>query len=367
VNKGFNYPYFLWPGNDSSGNNCIEPNINYTWYFVGARQRQPGPPSAADSDWLEDVKPSCFDSLPNAQRNAWHAMQPRFEGRISLINALFELKDFRDVMSTFSSLKPWKIPKMLHRGLPKGARKDPTKPLADVFLTNELAIKPLLRDISEVLHQIHTIVDTAQQEFSAAGDASQKSHYNVTLCEEATLGRISHSYAANSCTGKLDKTSFNATMEYQYNYRSRDAIAAFRKFWGLDLTYEALWNAAPWSFVWDYFMKVSKSIRNMERDLNVDLRMSQYCESITREKTVGGFLLAPSYPRTEGVPTVAYINGVSTADRILGSSPLPVCGRISSHYTRYVCAPNKGAALPFLSLPNTKQQKMMGALLRTLL
>jgi hypothetical protein len=363
--KGFNYPFFLY-GNQSGTTACHPSTPDYI-KFTGGERVNPTLSDATTVPYLEDNKPRNLHLVPNAQRNAWHAMQPRFEGQISMINALFELKDFRDIMGTFARLAPWNIPNLISKGMRKRRRhSDPTKPLAAAHLTNELALKPLLRDISAVMLQINQIVEYAQSEFFTAGLDSQKSHYTAILDEVDETSHLTYGGWYDTYGGKFDTTKFTATLEYQYQYKCRDLISAFIKYWGLGITYEALWNAAPWTFVADYFLGISSSIHNMEKDGNVDLRYSQYCESLLRTKTQGAYIGRGWYSY---IPSNVYLNGLSTQGHLLSTwnERIAVDGYQSEHYSRRVCSPNKGAALPIIKMPKSKQWLTMGALLRTFL
>ena len=322
-----------------------------------------------DLDWLNDrsIDTYCGVDLGNAQRNAWHAMQPRFEGRISLINALLELKDFKDVLGAFAKMKPWRIARALRRGVPRSKKFDPSRPIAGAYLTNALAIQPTLRDAASIMIQIRDMVLEKQAEFIEAGESTQKSHWSIDLCETLD-GSTTSGIFFDTFTGKADYTRFTATMEYQYAYKARPLLDAFVKYWGLGITYEALWNAIPMGFVLDYFASIGTSIHNMEHDKNVDLRMSQYCESLLRYKGIGKYIKKPTSPYSLQATSTAYINGDLSRAVELGNSPrVHVSGYSGSTYTRVVKAPNQGAALPILRLPSNKQWTTMAALLRTFL
>ena len=80
---------------------------------------------------------------------AYATMQPRFEGEISMINFIVELKDFKSLAKFLLNKPLRKLSNMFRRWKYKSIAKkfDLSKPLAEAHLTNEFALKPLLSDI----------------------------------------------------------------------------------------------------------------------------------------------------------------------------------------------------------------------------
>jgi hypothetical protein len=297
-------------------------------------------------------------------------MQPRFEGEISMLNFLFELKDFKDLAKFV--LRPRtsynKIRKFL-RASRRGARPkdsmgraldESSRGAAGGYLTWQLAIKPLLSDLAAIHANLATLVREAQEEFNARGSEDQTSHYTEVLGLDdsgLTLGTGSESYAQAS--GKYHKTLFTATMHYNYAYEMRGTVDAFVKYWGLKPTAEAFWNAIPFSFIVDYFIRIGDSLHAMEIDKNVDLRMNDYAESLLSEVAIGEYFVpAPEHSN------FYVINGeFKTAI----TYPLIYKGTLGSLYERRICEPNYGPALPRLKLPSGRQSTIMAAIVRCLL
>lgn len=372
--KLINHSFFTCYLGDWTEGPCIESFPYYGQYMLGRRFNFPST-SYCDENFLNDcaITSDHYGELANAQRNAWHAMQPRFEGQISLINALFELKDFRDILTRFYKLGNIRnLFFQLRSGVVRHKNLDLSKPAAGLFLTNELAIKPLLSDAAQIMMQISTIVDEAQQAFDIAGSENQKSHWSRMIWDDRNLSSVGTGAYYDVQEGIADQVTFTATMEYTYQYKMRGLLEAFRKYWGLDVNYEALWNVIPFSFVLDYFATLGKSIRNMEKDQNVNLAYSQYSESLLRTKFSGYNITSPSYPYEGHLAGVlkAYVDRGSSPPTstsgvaLIDNSYVPISGYQASNYRRRVVAPNKGAALPFLKLPDSRQGKIMMALAR---
>lgn len=332
---------------------------------------------------IDDVRycpPLDWGSAEGAARRAWWNMQPRFEGRIQLLNFIYELKDFRDIakaMVKFKNIplisakarylrgrikdlftkrgKTWTEmttrAKMLHSG------DVATKAAASLFLTKELAIDPLVSESMAIVEQLRTCVSDAQADFQRRGLTRQKSHYSEILFEDSELEKGSgNDYWFQ--TGVRQSLKFTATLDYTYQYKMRDPWDAAKKYWGLELTPEVIWNALPFTFVVDYFAKIGDSIHAMGTDPNVDLMTHQYCESLLYENSSGRF--------TTGDPRAIQfcINGTHVPG---GVENYPLAGYVGSSYERRVSEPNLGSALPRLTLPSFKQSLIMGALVRCLI
>jgi hypothetical protein len=140
----------------------------------------------------------------------------------------------------------------------------------------------------------------------------------------------------------------------------RSTVDAFVKYWGLSPSAETFWNAIPWTFVFDYFVKIGDSIHAMEIDQNVDLRMTDYAESLLTTSTTGTHLL----PGDSSIYRFLMVD-----DQILPkvSYPRLISGTKGTIYERQVTSPNFGPALPRLKLPSGKQSAVMASLVRCIL
>jgi hypothetical protein len=310
----------------------------------------------------------------NAQRTAWGTMQPRYEGDVNLFVFLAELKDFKE-LARFLAKKPLrklsnyfiklkrKISKKSGNGLLSQIKRfDVTKPLAQAHLTNEFALKPLLSDIYSITCQMEVLASEAQKLFADAGRERSSRHYTEELFREDYDERSAYyqSKYPYILQGTSNVMTFTATMEYSYEYNLRNTLEAFMKYWGLVPNAEAIWELIPFSFLVDYFIKIGDSIRVASRDSNVHLNLSQYCESFLSYQTVGthfkpSYLLAPllvgdPMGNNPGVAPNGLVSGIN-----------------ASFYTRRVCRPNKGLALPRVAKPKSKQQLNMLALARCFL
>lgn len=295
------------------------------------------------------------DDVMLARNRAWWNMQPRFEGEVDMLNFLFEMKDFKvcakhlfrpDMSDLRQMMRKRRFPKV----------NDPTLPVAEATLLWNFALRPLMRDLTEIIAQAQLCALDAQTQFQGRGLEYQKSHYSEELAREEVLStpNAKYWYWRN---GKVHKTKFTATMEYKYRYTPRDAYATFIRFWGLNPDFEAIWNGLPFSFVFDYMCAIGKSIHAMETDKNVTLSYRQYCESLVTTLDSGVFIVPD--PRIGGL--IVGGQWIDTPqDYIL------VNGLSSKIYHRYNATPSRGPALPKLRQPSGTQIANLVALARCL-
>lgn len=293
-----------------------------------------------------------FTDLSAAQSRAWHAMQPEFSGNISMINFLFELSEVKNLLR--DSLLAIKHVRNLIRRLRSGRgpkNLDPTKPIAEAHLQYQFGIKPLVADLVEIVTQLYTQVLALQEQFALDGLRNNVRHYTEEQIASSTLPSTS-----GRGTASVTQSVFTATMDYSYEYDLRSPTEALIKYWGLELSAEAIWNALPFSFLADYFYKIGKAIALMEHDPHVRLQLARYGESLKTSKSVGVHVqIIP-----QGGPMI--IN-----DKLVSSGIRLVSGRESILYTRYPSLPNKGIAVPMIGSLNDKKKANMAALLRCLL
>lgn len=290
----------------------------------------------------------------DAQRNAWHEMQPRFEGDVDMFNFIIELKDFKSLAKRFTGLLESstmdKLRNTIRRGVP---RIEASRPVCDLFLQWNLAVKPFLSDLGKILNQVEDTVANAQQAYADAGLGRNSRHWSETrtVLDELVYGGAYYYYRA---MGQLSTQKFTATMEYSYGYSAREPLDAFKRYWGLNPTAEGLWNAIPFSFLADYVSTIGRSIAAMEKDPNTHVRLSQYCESLLSVRSNGYHVL----------PSNCY-GGIAIVDGNVTRSKTLCSGLQSSLFTRRLTEPNKGTSLPRLKKPTTKQGLIAAALLRS--
>lgn len=324
----------------------------------------------------QPIRPNWGDAV-SASRRAWWTMQPRFEGEFSALNFIYELKDFKDIAKHLGKLDIRGLPQHMRtlrgklrraqRQVASGTTKSSvvrtanaaTKTWAEVHLAKVFAVDPTVRDISILHEQLLTLVNEAQDQFFRRGKKPQSTHYGECISEDST-GTTGRYNAAWKFSGQVQKVIFTATMQYRYEYQYRKWFEALKRMYGLNVNASVVWNALPFSFVVDYFLKVGQAIDSMQTDPNVELRLMQYCESLL-SKTTSGTHYSPW--QKAHVLINGGVGGNPDKDYLPYSGQL-IGGYKGSWYERRVKTPNKGSALPRLTLPSAKQATNLVALLR---
>lgn len=357
--KGYNYPYlYLKKAYNSSTAHSYAPYMRSTSAFTFAQMGALAMPSWAACDAL--------------QREAWWTMQPRFESEISMLNFIFELKDFKEVLNVVrrdSWANKLRKLKEIKRSMLEskknalartaGTVADASKVWSDLWLANSFALQPLIKDVTEIFQNVQEMANVAQEKFRLSGTELQTSHFSRDLSDVYT-GTWGLNNTAMIFTGARNRTRFTATMEYKYNYSNRSEWELQKRYWGLNMTTGVIWEAIPFSFLVDYFYKVGNAIHMMERDPNVkSLTVNQYCESLLSTRHYGiGFNAGHALVRTFYAPS---IKG-GTAGGFY-----PLAGVSGTIYVRRVTSPNKGTALPRVTLPTKGQGYNILALVRSII
>lgn len=304
-----------------------------------------------------------------ASNRAWATMQPRFEGDFQALNFLYELKDFKNIAKSISALRPTQIVDTLKRARAKirAARRAvesgstssrlqsiascSTRTAAEVTLIKHFAIDPTVKDLVALHDQLATSVRDAQHRFRDSGLAGSSRHYSEKISEtDGTTVGTKNSYWYRK--GIYKKDTFTATMSFSFDYEMRDTMDAFSRLYGFGMNAGVAWNAIPFSFLVDYFVKVGDAIESMQQDPNVHLDLHQYCESRLVEIRNGAMFAA------NGKIHCAIVNGTIPSDYDL------ITGYEGSYFERRVVSPSKGIVLPKVKLPSVKQAVNIAALVR---
>jgi hypothetical protein len=293
-----------------------------------------------------------YDTLA-VSRRAWYHLQPHFEARISMLNFLFEMKDFRDISNMVpKTFSPSNVKRLLdarrrHPWTPK------PKDVADAWLINAFAIQPLIKDVAVILQEVSHMANEAYNKFYFDGLETQNSHYSENIFEWDDSG--DYLYPFTQC-GFKNTTKFTASMQYRYCAPILSPAEAFARFWGLIPTAEVVWNALPFSFLVDYGVRIADTFKALGRVTDLSVEMMQYSESLLSLRRQGIWTDTDSGGTTATLIVDGTIFGAKDNDKLLA-------GVDASYYSRVKKLPTpQGLYAPRLKLPSRKQAINMLAL-----
>jgi hypothetical protein len=237
-------------------------------------------------------------------RRARFSFNPLFEGKISTINFIFELKDFRKYVNFLTKpmfrsrlakmcadfAGPRTMVKQRGTGINKNARKL-LKTGADLELWYSYEVIPTLKDLCSMFANLASNADSFQSDLIARGIDGTLVHYGERQVLRSDL--TTHPWGMMSTGYELSKkrTAFGFM---HYNYVRRSTVSAFIHYWGLTGNAEAFWNMIPFSFLIDYIYGVNDMLRATRTDQNLSDVKLDYGESIKIE-LISGYITRPAY------------------------------------------------------------------------
>lgn len=323
-------------------------------------------------DWAKKIHRKAYEEVgQNLRAEAYWTMRPKFEGQVSMLNFLFELKDFRDIAKIFSSADSLRNPlkMLLQSDIPydqfaKAWRKkppSPTKLLAEAHLINSFALKPLISDLSKIFQELHEMVDEAERKFQTNGEGTTR-HFSSKVGPVATPTEVQGGSGYKYFLGVKYESLFTATADMKYQYKLKSAFDKQVAYWGLALNAESVWNALPFSFLVDYFLSVGKALHAMRQDKDVtNFSVYEYQESVSTGVQYGRYISAGP------VPSYTYLMGLCVDDEFIppsSNSIYLIDGWEAKYYVRELATPYFGPALPKFKCASGSQLINMVALAR---
>jgi hypothetical protein len=232
---------------------------------------------------------------------AFMACLPDIPPKLSLINSLIELKDFKSLPKTLAGVLAfrkkgnWTLRKILHAG-------------ADGYLQTQFNILPLLKDISNLRKALK---DTTAQVDKLLEDVRKRrtKHTSFGLggvfkdVDETSYSPDGNDWVTGHyipdylgyCKGhrnvRHNTPLFHAQLEYSFDmpdWSRREAqIRGHLDSLGVNLNPAIIWNAIPWSFVVDWVIGVSQWLNN-NRISNMGIRTTihRWCWSVKVDRTI---------------------------------------------------------------------------------
>jgi len=194
------------------------------------------------------------------------SMLPGIRPKTSLINSIYELKDYKTIPRTLTAIEASvaqlsnKFSKKLWN---KFTLQQIVKGPADVNLQFKFNIMPLLQDITNVSFSVG-VVNSKLKQLTANSKRPIRAHWGANLSQlrDSNDSITMNSGASSSAQVTLRQTvtylvkRFQATLEYHYeipNYSEREGLLrGLADYNGVVLSPQVIWNAIPFSFVVDW-------------------------------------------------------------------------------------------------------------------
>jgi hypothetical protein len=290
-------------------------------------------------------------------------LKPYFEPDFEALNFLWELKDFREIAKAATKVWTHKSMQELSSILP--SRKTPAGgQIAGGWLAYQFGLKPFLHDMEDILRASAQSASKAYQKFAERGQDDYNSHFSRYIWEDTEGDRHPASPYWYYCeVTKGTSVKFTATVRHRYFAVTKDPAELIFRQWGLSLDAPTLWNAVPFTFLIDYFIKIGKSLEAVRRWKSNDATTTvvDYSESLLEERYV-----RHRFHQYVGVDTRLLLDGeyiapATAPNRVLAELVYSNYSRIRKQPLNY-CMP-----LPQFKLPTGEQGLNMLALARVLL
>lgn len=254
-------------------------------------------------------------SVPDYSGEAVRAMWPEIETRLSLVNSIIELRDFKRLPATLD-----RVVGHLEGGMSifrniramTGLKQVVTSPAlrsrfaglrrtaAELFLTDQFAIRPFLSDCSNAMSAYLSVRNDVNRLLANEGKILH-SHYKRTLSGKdlgltkdlpyyAYSGPWTEFYYDRCYTVEHTNADgkppvYCATMLYKYwlsdfDRRNASVLGCLDAF-GVNINPAIVWNAIPWSFTIDWVLKVQDWVDQFKiRALEPTVSIRQFCHSV---------------------------------------------------------------------------------------
>jgi hypothetical protein len=258
-------------------------------------------------------------NLSDLKQSALSAILPKVKAELSLLNSIYELKDFKSLPSMLTTLSTLPAKGLL-------TARELSRRLASAHLFNEFALKPLLSDISKIrlalartqrrINDLVTREGRVQKRHFSVPLPTQVGARDVSIFHTISTGPVHGFYRSaeamnvrwrSARTVMFDSYKFHAEIEYNYNFTQYQIVHAqllgFLDSFGLNSDPRIIWNALPWSFVIDWVFGVNRWLSQFQTgfmDPQVNIRRCLW--SVVRDRTlISSIELRPSTPNSSAV------------------------------------------------------------------
>jgi hypothetical protein len=307
---------------------------DHSWYGVrlgSGTVGQYNPSIGVVPDWRTTVstdegfipKPAKLVELEQA---ALEAIMPKIKAEFSVLNAVYELKDFKHltlsamkVLAAFRKL-PFKSAVTSTLKLTGFLVKDPTKQslsrlVAGGYLQWKFAVAPLISDIqatwlavSNTEKKLRKLLDGAEKVRIGHFSVSFKEYENGAVIDGPAINEFRDTgvsgsrkvWAYTTREVAYQPSKFHVEIEYSYVFLdlqvAHSRLLAYLDAFGVNINPAIIWNAIPYTFLLDWVIGVSRFLGSLKAGwMDPVVFIHQYLWSITRERRITGRVRYPVF------------------------------------------------------------------------
>lgn len=217
------------------------------------------------------------DEVDSCIAKSLNSMLPAIHAEMSGLNSLFEMKDVLSLKKIIDALA--RVRKRLHSfvGLSRrkrGTLRDLLSLASNAHLVKSFAVDPFMSDISAVM-KIAEEVDRKISYLLAEEGRVLKRHFSMPLKTLTGLSQLSSNFTSSNGMSfylrrdvRFVRPRFNATVTYSYKLsqfeREHARVLGLLDAFGANWTPQIIWNAIPFSFVVDWFVKIENWLGNFK-------------------------------------------------------------------------------------------------------
>lgn len=253
------------------------------------------------------------DDLDVLLLHASQRLLPGVKSELSLINSIYELKDFKSLGRTFNNISSLidsasrTVSSLTGLSFKQYASNKTIRQLvrkkSDIYLQYKFNISPLVSDIQGVLKSLRTFQSAAKRQVSKSAQR-QRRHAVISIpsdqpseweSDSAHAFDFVNAPASITTTPNrlvvLDPAKFHVEIEYNFHYtqwqKQHAALLTFLDKLGVNFDPAIIWNAIPYSFLVDWVVRIGPYLSqwkttNMEPVINI----SNSLWSIHRERRI---------------------------------------------------------------------------------
>jgi hypothetical protein len=247
-------------------------------------------------------------SLESLKQQSLNVMLPLIKSNISLMNSVYELKDWPSLAQTLTKMRLFARDLWRHG---KTTVRNWAGTGSDAFLQWKFNIRPVLSDITGI-HASLTRLERRLNDLITRAGRVQQMHFAFNWNEYPDLvSTIASWNSTNQLTAKLaaanlvgptssvkyvrsatySPSKFHAEIRYNYNYTDYQLVhaqaLALLDSLGVNYNPKILWDALPWSFVIDWVVGVGRLLDQFKvRQFEPQINIHGYLWSVRRERRI---------------------------------------------------------------------------------